>query len=196
MPPVLDNDGQVRSSEDQLITFIDSFISVLVHVPWHPEHGAFFLTKGLIKVVKDYPWEKGSAGRSRVFLALLPLYASFYQQHLSFQRGESHDVLYGGDSDFQDELFANIDKLVDDLIADINALKDDIDPTTQKKGGRMALDYINVTAAYAQINAKQAATIASMMQVAKRQLNVGADLQYLNNTTAWLKSIPELAKHF
>jgi hypothetical protein len=52
--PVIDTDGQVRSTEDQLIPFLYNFVSVLVIAPWHPEHGAFFLTKGLLRVIKEY----------------------------------------------------------------------------------------------------------------------------------------------
>lgn len=130
VPPVIDTEGQVRATEEQLVPYLLNFISVLTIAPWHPEHGAFFLTKGLLKVVKDYPWEKGSSARAQVLLALLPLYASFYQQHLGNVRPEipQFDALYGGDSEFQDELFNNIDKLVDDFLEEITKLKDDTDP--------------------------------------------------------------------
>lgn len=130
VPPVMDTDGQVRATEEQLVPFLLNFISVLTIAPWHPEHGAFFLTKGLLKVVKDYSWENGSPARAQVYLALLPLYASFYQQHLGNARPEmpQFDALYGGDSDFQDELFGNIDKLIDDFLEETAKLRNDPDP--------------------------------------------------------------------
>lgn len=105
-------------------------------------------------MVKDYPWEKGSTGRVRVLIALLPLYASFFQQHLGFQRGEG-DALYGGDADFQNELFANIDSLVSDILADLKLFGEDPDQFTQKKAARSALDYVSVTAAFSELNPKQ-----------------------------------------
>jgi hypothetical protein len=42
---------------------MSSIASALIVVPGHPEHGAFYLVKGLVKVVKDYKWEKGSVAR-------------------------------------------------------------------------------------------------------------------------------------
>lgn len=42
--------GASRSNEEWLLNFIGYFASVLVAVPGHPEQGAFYLVKGLIKV--------------------------------------------------------------------------------------------------------------------------------------------------
>eukprot|EP00026_Physarum_polycephalum_P001432 Phypoly_transcript_01433.p1 GENE.Phypoly_transcript_01433~~Phypoly_transcript_01433.p1 ORF type:complete len:962 (+),score=270.31 Phypoly_transcript_01433:47-2932(+) len=190
--PVIDTEGQVRSTEEQLVPFLQNFVSVLVIAPWHPEHGAFFLTKGLLRVIKEYRWERGSTGRAQILLALLPLYASFYQQHLGNARGDGpqHDALYGGDSDFQDELFGNIDRLVDEFLEEINKLKDDIDPQVQKKAAKVALDYINITAGNAELNAKQSAQCAALLAFARRQLTAPPEANYLRNTQTYLESLP------
>jgi hypothetical protein len=41
--------GGSRSNETWLLNFISYFAAVLVAVPGHPEQGAFYLVKGLIK---------------------------------------------------------------------------------------------------------------------------------------------------
>lgn len=187
---MVEKDGQVKSTEEQLVAFWYDFIAGLVHAPWHPEHGPFWLTKGLLKVVRDYPWENGSLGRARVNTALLPLYASFYQQHLALQRGEAQaDALYGGDSDFQEELFTNIDQLVTEIFEDLNKLKDDVDPAVQKRAARAALDYVNFTAALAELNAKQVSELAPLLQLAKRHLTAPPESQYLKNSILWLSGV-------
>lgn len=39
-----------------LVNFINSFAGLLVVIPGHPEHGPFYLVKGLIQVISAYPW--------------------------------------------------------------------------------------------------------------------------------------------
>ncbi len=51
-----DVDMQQVSSEEYLVTFLNSFMALLVVVPGHPEQGPFYLVKGLLKVVSDFPW--------------------------------------------------------------------------------------------------------------------------------------------
>jgi hypothetical protein len=43
--------GGSRSNETWLLNFISYFAAVLVAVPGHPEQGAFYLVKGLIKAL-------------------------------------------------------------------------------------------------------------------------------------------------
>lgn len=46
----------MKSTEESLISFLRNFLSSLVVVPGHPEQGPFYLVKGLLKVINDYPW--------------------------------------------------------------------------------------------------------------------------------------------
>lgn len=60
----------------------------------------------------------------------------------------------------------------------------------QKKGARVALDYVNVTAANAELNAKQVAQCATLIQLAKKHLTTPPDNSYLRNTLTWLEGVP------
>jgi len=56
----------------------------LIVLPGHPEHGPFYIVKGLLKVLNDYPFEVGHGGRSMCLLSILPALASLYQTELPY----------------------------------------------------------------------------------------------------------------
>jgi hypothetical protein len=56
VPPRLEIDGQSKSSDELMVSTINSYLSLLVAVPGSPEQGPFYLIKGLLKVIKEYPW--------------------------------------------------------------------------------------------------------------------------------------------
>lgn len=60
----------------------------------------------------------------------------------------------------------------------------------QKKAARVGLDYVNTTAAHAELNAKQLSQCASFIKYAKEQLTSSPDNSYVRNTITWLESIP------
>lgn len=122
VPIVLEVDGQVKSTEEQLLSFLQSFVGLLVVLPGHPEHGPFYITKGLVKVLKEYTWDKGSLGKARVLNSLITLYSALSQSTLPYHidKLDANDVLYAGDSDYKDELVSNINKLLEEVVEDIN----------------------------------------------------------------------------
>ncbi len=76
--------GGSRSNEEWLLNFLNYFASVLVTLPGHPEQGPFYLVKGLIKVVQDYPWDTGSTAKSQAFLTLLSYFSTQAQTSLPY----------------------------------------------------------------------------------------------------------------
>jgi hypothetical protein len=72
------------NSEEMLVNFILSFVSLLVVAPGHPEQGPFYLIKGLLQVVNIYPWEDGSTAKARIFMALLDLFSTLSQKDLPY----------------------------------------------------------------------------------------------------------------
>jgi len=192
IPAVIDTEGQVRSTEEPLFVFYQNFFSILVVLPGHPEHGPFYLIKGLLKVVKDYPWEKGSVGKTRVLVQLLAVYASYYQTSLPYHidKLDSNDVLYASDSDFQEELMQSTNKLVEEILEDVTAIKDDPDVIIQKKIARVALDLFNVTLGFAELNAKSATLLVNLFTTAKKLLSNSPDAPYLKNTLSTVETHP------
>ena len=51
-------------SGPRLVAYIKSFLSALVQVPGHPDHGAFYLVKGLLNAVNRYSWDAAFASPS------------------------------------------------------------------------------------------------------------------------------------
>ena len=53
---VVEMDSQVKQTDVILSQFVNYLVSVLIAMPGHPQHGPFYLLKGLKKVVQDYSW--------------------------------------------------------------------------------------------------------------------------------------------
>ena len=52
-------------AEPELLGFVRSFCAFLVAMPGNPDpkKGPFYLIKGLLKVLDDFPWGEGSTGQ-------------------------------------------------------------------------------------------------------------------------------------
>lgn len=73
-----------RETEETLLAFLGSLASTMVVAPGHPEHGALYLVKGLVKALQAYPWQEDGTGKARAFLHLLPLLTSLSQPTLAY----------------------------------------------------------------------------------------------------------------
>jgi len=193
VPNKLEMEGQSKSTEENLIQFINNFCSALVSCPGHPEFGPFYLIKGFIKVVSEYPWETGSTAKARIFLTLLSMFSSLSQKSLPYHiyGVEGNDVLYGGDPDYNAEIQVIINKLLEDMLAEItNAcpVEEGSTPTPQqqKNQAKLSLDLANYVLAFAEITAKSASLIYQLISVARKsQIQ---DLQpYLSNTLKYIQ---------
>ncbi len=144
---------RVVASEGRLAAFLKQFLSFLVVVPGHPSHGPFYLISGLLKSIPRFTgWgfvadssnsssssssssssggsdiDNGSASphKASVYVAMLPLLFAYDQRALPYAvpRVESNDVLYGGASDFKEELKAQLAAVVAEVLAHITAMND------------------------------------------------------------------------
>ncbi|KAI4793261.1 hypothetical protein KUCAC02_032838 [Chaenocephalus aceratus] len=133
VPRSISVEGKLRSSESFLLDFINNFLSTLLVVPDHPEHGVLYLVRGLLNMVQDYSWEESSDAKVRVYISALPLLAAMSQESYlysipkgelspclwynlySIPRVDSNETLYGGDPKFLSE----INKLCETLIGQI-----------------------------------------------------------------------------
>ena len=75
-------------------------------VPGHPEHGPFYLVKGLLNAIERYEWQESSGAKARVLISLLPLLCAYGQRTLPYTvpKVDSNDVLYGGKASYLTEL--------------------------------------------------------------------------------------------
>jgi hypothetical protein len=179
VPPQSEIDCSVRSNEDWLLSYIAYFASVLVIAPGHPEQGPFYLVKGLLKVVQDYPWEPTSNARALAFLSILSLFAAQYQPSLPYHipKVDSNDVLYGGDEEFKKELQAIIDRLLELILEQMATLKKDSSPSSERKQKILACALLEHTVRLAALNAKSATLAANLFQLAKKSGATSAELR-------------------
>eukprot|EP01113_Clastostelium_recurvatum_P024252 TRINITY_DN2894_c0_g1_i4.p1 TRINITY_DN2894_c0_g1~~TRINITY_DN2894_c0_g1_i4.p1 ORF type:complete len:702 (-),score=262.98 TRINITY_DN2894_c0_g1_i4:42-1856(-) len=198
VPPMLEVDNQVRSTEEQLVVYLQDFLSLLVVVPGHADHGPLYLVKGLLKVVREYPWEKGTTGKLRVLSSTIPLFSAYYQTELPYHvdKVEANDTLYYDDSDFKAEVVTLINSVIEEVLEDVAKAQGDPDPAMQKKLARVALDLFNLTVSGAELTPKSATLAVNLFTLAKKN---GADAAYLRSSITYVEGLkgklpPELAK--
>jgi len=186
VPPRLEMDGQVKSTEELLVNIINNFLSLLVAVPGSPESGPFYLVKGLLKVVTEYPWETGSIAKHKIFMSLLSLFSVYYQPKFPYHYPgvDTNDILYGGDPDYQKEVQALINKIVEDLLEDLAKLTEDKDESAHKNQSKIALDLFNYLLSFSELNAKSATLAVNLYSLAKK---VPPEGNYLMNSVNSLK---------
>jgi hypothetical protein len=187
VPPVAEGDGhKMQSTEQSLVHFLKNFISTLIALPGHPEHGAFYLFNGLKKVVDEYPWDVLSTGRAEVKLAMLSLLCTAIQKQLPYHypKIEGNDVLFGGTVDYQKEINVLIDTHIKELLEILSKLKESTDLSAKAKSTKIAMEFINVTVANAELNTK---TVSLIMNLYALMDKSQMDAVYWKNTLKYLQ---------
>ena len=112
-------------TENKLIDYIQALMSTFIVVPGHPEHGPFYLVKGLINAIERYPWKSG-ASKTKLFVSMVPLLAAYGQRVLPYRVPgvESNDVLYGSQSGYRNELSAYLNTVIDKTMSQLADLGD------------------------------------------------------------------------
>jgi len=141
-----------------------------VTVPGHPEHGPFYLVKGLLQVAVAHPWQASLPNKAFLLTRLLALFADLYQHSLPYHvpKVESNDVLYVGDDAYTSELLAIIDELIKLVLKHLESLSADQSPQAQKRQAAVALYLFDHTVRFSQLNAKSATLAANLYQLAKK----------------------------
>ncbi|KAL6057485.1 Trafficking protein particle complex subunit 6B [Balamuthia mandrillaris] len=159
-----------KNTDPMLLSVIQHFSAVLVVAPGHPEHGPFYLIKGLVKVVQDREWEATTGYKSYALLALLSMFCAHYQDKLPYHINglESNDVLYGDDPAARKELEMIIDKLIELILQQLAALKKTNTATAKREQVALALALFEHTICLAELNAKSATLAANLFNLAKK----------------------------
>ena len=71
MPKWLTVDHVKIHAEGKLLTFVQSFCGALVIMPGHPEHGAFYLVRGLLNALAKYQWQESTHTKSMAYMRYL-----------------------------------------------------------------------------------------------------------------------------
>jgi len=140
--------GTSKIVEDQLESYVKNFLSAIIMMPGHPEIGPFYLYQGLLKVLKEYPWMKGSTARGNLYCAMLDSLAVLAQAKFPYHSTsgvDANDTLYKGDPKYMPELQTTIVDIVELFIEHLQALKAESDslPTQAALGCMMFNTIIN-----------------------------------------------------
>ncbi|CAL1604893.1 unnamed protein product [Knipowitschia caucasica] len=124
VPRTISIEGKLRSSESFLLDFTNNFLSTLLVVPDHPEHGVLYLVRGLLNMVQDYTWEDNGDAKVRVYISALPLLAAMSQETYlySIPKMDSNETLYGGDPKFLSEINKLCETLIGQVLDHLKAL--------------------------------------------------------------------------
>uniref|UniRef100_A0A667YJD8 VPS35 endosomal protein-sorting factor-like n=1 Tax=Myripristis murdjan TaxID=586833 RepID=A0A667YJD8_9TELE len=124
VPRSISVEGKLRPSEGFLLDFISNFLSTLLVVPDHPEHGVLYLVRGLLNMVQDYTWEDNGDAKLRVYINALPLLAAMSQEAYLYciPRVDSNETLYGGDPKFLSEINKLCETLIGQVLDHLKAL--------------------------------------------------------------------------
>ncbi|XP_061667033.1 VPS35 endosomal protein-sorting factor-like isoform X2 [Syngnathoides biaculeatus] len=135
VPRSISVEGKLRSSESFLLDFINNFLSTLLVVPDHPEHGVLYLVRGVLNMVQDYTWEDNSDAKVRVYICALPLLAAMSQESYLYTipKMDSNETLYGGDPKFLSEINKLCETLIGQILDNLKVLGRE-EPTTRRQG--------------------------------------------------------------
>ena len=187
--------GVQVSSEETLQSYVRNFTSFLLLFPGHPEHGPFYLVKGLLNAIQACAvWKAesgGSAvGRVRVHLGMLSLFCTYYQKDFPYHIAEveSNDTLYGLSPAYLTELAAFIDSLMSEIMSTLVALSARDDLMARKQSAALCLDFANLLLASMHMDERVGGLVVKLMGMVKRAGQKVVDAAYVRETRRHLQS--------
>jgi len=186
VPSKIEVDLQQTSSEEYLVSFLNNFVSMLVVIPGHPEQGPFYLIKGLVKVITDYPWDPSSTAKARVLMNMLSLFSTYAQAKLPYRLAgvDANDTLYGRDSGYISELMAIINKVLETVLDEVARFSKP-DSENPKALSKLALDLFNYIVSFAELTAKSATLAFQLYGLASKG---GDNQKYIQSSLQYLKT--------
>jgi hypothetical protein len=166
VPPTIETaDGRAVSSEPELVSIVSSFCSLLVCVPGDPESGPFYLFRGLLGAVHQYPWPAGSTAPFTIYTRALAALGALGQSPLPYCAPDviGNDRLYAGASEYVKQLQESCDSLLGqqlDAIAAANEAKDAV------RQCQLAVELFGAMSARCRLTPKSATLLLSLGQMA------------------------------
>ena len=145
-------------------------------VPGHPEHGPFFLAKGLLNVMREHAWGQPTS-QVLAYGYMISLFCAMAQKKTIYSAPgvEGNDVLFARDEGYMEELQGVIDKLVEECIK----------PMPQFKLASVPLELLNRLLSSSKMSPKCAVLAWEVFGHAKRCCASQADRAWLRNTAQY-----------
>jgi hypothetical protein len=118
-------DATAASLEGRLYALLGEYTRGIVPMPGHPEHGPFYLARGLLAAIQKFPWARGPASplKCRSTILLLPLLHAYAADPLPVRVPgvDSNDVLFAGDPAYREELKALQRSVLEAVVGQLGA---------------------------------------------------------------------------
>jgi hypothetical protein len=205
VPTHLTVGNQMFATEDDLIGYLRHFCSFLLLFPGNPEHGPFYLVKGLINAIQSYdawksadkddstsggpPSLNSQVGKCRVYLALFSLFSAYAQPVFPYRipRVESNDQLYGGSEEYVTQLRQLTDEVSTEVFAILSQLGERSDINSKRHQGALALEFANLILNTVQMASQSASLVVKLVQLAVKA-GPAVEKAFLDNTMKSLAS--------
>lgn len=186
LPPTEEVDGKRVSAEPRLLAYLRHFASALLVVPGHPEHGPFYLLRGLLNAAQRFPWVEGSAAKTRLYISLLPLLTAFAQRRLPYgcEGVESNDALYGGAASYMAELQQTLETLLQDVVAQLTALGESDAVGAKGQQSALVLELVEQLLVCTRLNASVVALVTRLMELSARNKGVSTTAAHFKAVVA------------
>ena len=138
-------DGRQVPSEPELVQIVSSFCALLVAVPGDPEHGPFYLFRGLLGAVHQYAWAPHSSAPTTIYLRALAALSGLAQSPLPYRARDvpANDTLYAGASEYHSQLRQSCDALVKQLLDALAETKNAGDAVRQTQLAAAVFGYMS-----------------------------------------------------
>lgn len=194
MPPSEEVDGKRQHTEGTLATYLSSLLSTLVLVPGHPDHGPFYIVQGLLNAVPKYPWQAHTDCKTRVFIDMLALLATYAQKKFPYSLPgvESNDVLYCGAPGYAFDLAQHITGCVEEILKQLTALGELTSTSSMAKISqtRLSLGLVNQITCRMELNKEVGEFVLRLLDFANkhRASYAAAEIAYFRNTVAYMEA--------
>ncbi len=171
MPATEDIDGKVVHTEEKLGGIIRQLLSLLVIAPGHPEHGPFYVVKGLYNALGKYQWQPHTGVQVRCYIDMLALLSVYAQPKFPYKmlHVESNDELYGSSPGYVTELGEVLGQCVDEIIKLLTALTaEKNDNTTKAVQTKLVLELNCQLASCMELNESSVAYMMKLLQLVER----------------------------
>ncbi|KAL2620467.1 hypothetical protein R1flu_000672 [Riccia fluitans] len=155
---------------EDIYVFLRKLSAFLVVMPGHPEHGGFYIVKGLLNVLEMHPWLTPGQRRVQVLSGVLAMLAALAQERLPYHvqnaQVDSNDLMFYGSDAYHQELESLTKGLIDNVLL---AADDDAESAQE---AILALDACNAVLQVVDLQAERVKdTCAALLQKASVSRN-------------------------
>ena len=191
LPPVEEIEGRRVHSEEKVASNIRFLLSVLVLTPGHPEHGPFYIVKGLFNALPKFQWQSNSPCQAGLYCEIVALMCTYAQKRFPYKipNVESNDELYCGNSDYFADLTETLSTDMDEVLKALAALKDVPDLAARVSQVKIILDLVNQICERMELSEETTNFVGSLLVLGMKNRDIlpKHDRRYWSSTIEFVK---------